>query len=596
MRRCFILNCIRRSLLLRASTVSSVLFLASTILLTVLFLLGHRSAIKRELQLRANNKAIFLAAQSQFAFLVGDTAELKRLAEMMARIDDVAWVEFRDSTRSIRQTSAEGKVEPSGSLFTEASQFVEAPTAGDLVEWERKKGSRSIGEVRIALTGRTQQDLFTQMAWRAAAVVALSLVLIPTLLFVQLKKLLAPLRNLTRATQEVGRGNLAHRADVEGLDEVSELAQAFNTMTDRLGKTTVSKTYLDDIIQSMGESLLVVNNKGNVTQINEALLKLAGCTRDEVISAPLQKLLPEFPLDHSGTFETYFRRSDGGRVDALISVATLSPGEGGERAWVLVGQDLTERKRTECQLIRAKEAAEAADKAKSAFLANMTHEIRTPLNSVIGFAGLVQEELEDRGLHELLPDVEKVTNAARHLLGIVNEVLDLSKIEAGRMEVYKEVFSLREAARQVVQTAEPLAAKNGNRLLLEEWKGPALVENDEQKFRQSLLNLLSNACKFTRDGIVTVSVAHRTDGGHNLYEVNVRDTGIGISSQDIGRLFQPFVQVDSSAGRRFGGSGLGLAISRRFCQMMGGDLRVESEPGQGSTFTMIIPAIAKGFS
>ena len=229
-----------------------------------------------------------------------------------------------------------------------------------------------------------------------------------------------------------------------------------------------------------------------------------------------------------------------------------------------------------------------ASMMKSEFVANMSHELRSPLNSVISFAGLLAEELEDRGLHECLPDVNKIITAGRHLTRIVGEVLDFSKIEAGRIELERERFSVRDAIREVVQVAEPFAAKNHNHLNFLDDEQEYMLTSDPQKFRQSLLNLLSNACKFTHDGEVTVCL-QTVSGDHPSYRIDVQDTGIGIEPSQMKRLFQPFVQLDGSPGRKYGGTGLGLVISQRFCHMMGGQLTVQSVAGRGSTFSIVLP-------
>lgn len=232
----------------------------------------------------------------------------------------------------------------------------------------------------------------------------------------------------------------------------------------------------------------------------------------------------------------------------------------------------------------------AASQAKSAFLASVTHELRTPLTSIIWSSEMLEEEFEDEGLRRYIPDLHKIARAGRNLLAIVTDILDLSKLEAGRMELHSAPFELSAVIQEVVQTAEPLAVKNGNQMDVD-YSGSTgvILDNDEQKFRQSLLNLVSNACKFTRNGRVSVSVSQTEDAGTNLVAISVSDTGIGISAERMSSLFQPFSQLDSSESRKFAGTGLGLVVSQRFCNLMGGRITVESEPDKGSTFTIMIP-------
>lgn len=585
---------LRSSLLGRILVSQSLLFLGSVALLTVLFLYGQRRALDRELHLRAESMADFLAQQAQFAFLVGDQAEMERLAELMIRAEDVVLVEFASPSRYVKRQRPGARLERKEAL-AEAIRQVNGPAKGQLMDWENKaETAASLGGVRLLFSTESQNAQFSATARVAIFAAALSLAVILTLQFIQMRRAFRPLSDLIVATQAIGGGDLKHRAAVARPDEIGQLAQAFNEMAGRLSVTTVSKAYVDDIIQSMGEALIVAGSDGRIERVNEACLQLLGFERAGVEGQPIERVLPDFELCAGSGREPSFRRADGALVPVLLSVAELRGEDGRGRGWVVVGQDLTAHKRAERELRAAKDAAEAANKAKSAFLANMTHELRTPLNSVINFAELLGEELEDRDVPELLPDIRKITAAGRHLLGIVSEVLDFSKIEAGRMELQPERFSIREVLSEVAQTAEPLAAKNRNRLRIEAGDADGRVENDMQKFRQSLLNLVSNACKFTREGEVTIRMEAEPGAAAAVYRVEVCDTGIGIEPQQLERLFQPFTQVDASAGRKFGGTGLGLAITRRFCQMMGGELEVQSEAGRGSTFTMRIPAAPPG--
>jgi signal transduction histidine kinase/CheY-like chemotaxis protein len=233
----------------------------------------------------------------------------------------------------------------------------------------------------------------------------------------------------------------------------------------------------------------------------------------------------------------------------------------------------------------ARQEAVVANQAKSQFLANMSHELRTPLNAIIGYSEMLIEEAEDTGQAAFTPDLAKIRSAGRHLLDLINEILDLSKIEAGKMEVYLETVSIPELIGGVTATVTPLAQKNGNRLVVEADRAPAVIRSDLTKLRQMLLNLLSNASKFTEGGTVTLTI--EAEGPDVLF--HVRDTGIGLTEQQQARLFQPFTQADTSTSRKFGGTGLGLTISRRFAHLLGGDITLVSRAGQGSTFTIRLP-------
>jgi len=237
----------------------------------------------------------------------------------------------------------------------------------------------------------------------------------------------------------------------------------------------------------------------------------------------------------------------------------------------------------------SKQAAEAANDAKSRFLATMSHELRTPLNAVIGYSQLLQETCQDRGIDGLSDDLGRIESAGAILLHLVNQVLDYSKAEAGRIELYPETFSVPSVIQEVVATVTPLAQKNRNQVKTSAAPDAAEIHADLVRFRQSLLNLVANACKFTKDGEVSIELSRECSGPQQCVLISVRDTGIGIPLEQQSKLFQAFVQGDPTTTRRYGGTGLGLAISRKMCRLMGGDISVQSEPGKGSHFIMRIP-------
>jgi signal transduction histidine kinase len=232
-----------------------------------------------------------------------------------------------------------------------------------------------------------------------------------------------------------------------------------------------------------------------------------------------------------------------------------------------------------------------ASKHKSQFLANMSHELRTPLNAIIGYSEMLQEEAEDIGEEAFIPDLQKVNAAGKHLLGLINDILDLSKIEAGRMDIYLETFEIGQLVRDVQAIVQPLVEKNGNTLVVSCPDDLGTIHADQTKLRQALFNLLSNAAKFTDHGTIGLTVEREPD---DWIAFAVADTGIGMTEEQVGRLFEAFSQAEASTRSRYGGTGLGLAISRHFCRLMGGDLTVSSVYGEGSTFTVRLPAVVKG--
>ena len=245
------------------------------------------------------------------------------------------------------------------------------------------------------------------------------------------------------------------------------------------------------------------------------------------------------------------------------------------------------------ELLLAKEAAEGASRAKSLFLANMSHELRTPLNAILLYSELLGDEMRERSLEELLGDLDRIQGAGRHLLGLIDDILDLSKIEAGRMTTFLEEVELAPLLAEVVATVEPLAARNENRLSLVLAPDVSRIRSDLRKLRQILHNLLHNATKFTQGGTITLSVSTHPDDPAML-SFRVTDTGIGMNPQQVERLFQEFTQADESTTRKYGGTGLGLTLCRRFVHLLGGTLQVDSEAGKGSTFTVSLPRNAEG--
>jgi len=256
--------------------------------------------------------------------------------------------------------------------------------------------------------------------------------------------------------------------------------------------------------------------------------------------------------------------------------------------WVGI-HDVTERREAEI-LLRQKEAAEAANVAKSRFLANMSHELRTPLNAIIGYSEMLLDDAEARGDEETVEDLRKIGVSGVHLLELINNILDLTKIEAGRMELWPERFSARALIQSVVSTLETLAARRGDRLEIRIPREIGFMYTDMLKLRQVLFNLLGNAIKFTEDGVIRVSAHRETVEGRDWIEIAVADSGIGIDAAALPRLFKDFTQADPSTTRRYGGAGLGLSIAREFSRLMGGDVSATSTPGEGSTFTLSLPA------
>ncbi len=479
---------LQQSLLARVVTVSVGMGTLTVAGLTAVFLMNHNRELERQLSSRAAAMADFLAGQSQFAMLVGDRAELERIARNAVQNDEVLYVELIDAQGGppVRFSRDGADLPRSSHEVLEASRPVVRSPQVDRIGWEAGvTGSASaptrLGSVRIGFSTEKEHAARLRIIWITTGIALAFLVGSAGIQVMELHKLLQPLQTLTAFTRRVAAGDLSGRAEVLRRDEVGRLTMAFNTMVEHLGNTLVSK-----------------------------------------------------------------------------------------------------------------QAAEAADAAKSRFLATMSHELRTPLNAVIGYSQLLQEECRERRIDGLTDDLEKIERSGELLLHLVDHVLDLSKAEAGKIELHSETFLVRSVIEDVVAAVGPMAARNRNQVVIEMGPAVAEVHADLTRFRQSLLNLVANACKFTEDGKVSVSVSRARLGEPEWLQVAVKDTGIGISPEQRARLFVPFVQGDPSTTRKYGGTGLGLAISRRMCRMMGGDITVESELGKGSCFVMRIPAGAKG--
>ena len=357
------------------------------------------------------------------------------------------------------------------------------------------------------------------------------------------------------------------------------------------------REYFETLVSNSPVAIVTLDRDHNIVSCNPAFEKLFGYSRREAIGSRLDSLITTEATRSEA--ESYTRealdhlihgigrrcRKDGTLVDVeVLGVPVIVDGE---RVGLMgLYHDISE-------LLTARRDAEAANSAKSQFLASMSHELRTPLNAIIGYSEMVQEEVEEMGEAGLAADLQKIHTAGRHLLALINNILDLSKIEAGKMDLFAERFDVAEMIDQVTTTVRPLVDRNGNTLVVERNGDLGTMRSDLTKIRQMLLNLLSNACKFTEGGTITLRADRGQDparAGRETVVFAVSDTGIGMTPEQMDRLFEAFAQAEASTTSKYGGTGLGLAITKQFCHMMGGDVQVESTPGRGSTFTVRLPA------
>jgi signal transduction histidine kinase/DNA-binding response OmpR family regulator/HAMP domain-containing protein len=472
-------------------------------------------------------------------------------------------------------------------------------------------------------TDQISRDLYTDAAQKKiilaiGAIVALLLSIVAAVLVS--RSIVTPVKSVTNAMRRLSSGD----TDVEvgyrdRRDEIGQMMEAINvfrkntiemrameienleTEKRNLKEIAEARTRLTDAIETISEGfslydtddkLIIFNSKyknnfaafGDVIKPGTSFETIARTAAErgkiEGADSGLEAWLAERMAQHKAPSSTHIQHRGDGR---WIQVSERRTSGGGV---VATYADITELKQRESELAAARDAAEVANQTKSSFLANMSHELRTPLNAIIGYSEILQEDAADKGDKATIDDLQKIESAGRHLLGLINNILDLSKIEAGKMDVFIEPVDIPALVKEVVSIVKPLTDENENVIAVDCPADIGSFRSDQTKIKQCLLNLLSNASKFTSNGKLTLTVA-REDESHVRFAV--ADTGLGMTPQQLGLLFQAFSQADASTTKRFGGTGLGLAITKHFCAILGGDVTVESTPGKGSTFTIRLP-------
>ncbi|MCB8978953.1 MAG: PAS domain-containing protein [Ardenticatenaceae bacterium] len=364
----------------------------------------------------------------------------------------------------------------------------------------------------------------------------------------------------------------------------------------KVGLVEITPIIRKRVIDEMQDGVVVLDEQNRILEANPAVLRMVNMTED-VLGQPIDDVLARWP-ELLKRFRGRPRSQDevsltfdnGETRHYQVSLSPLRDKNDHLTGQLLMVHEITRLKQTEASLLEAKEAAEAASRAKSTFLATMSHELRTPLAAIIGYSELIQERSEAWGYEKIVPHLKQIGTAAQGLNFLIGNILDLSKIEAERMDVILTEFSVPDLVNEVINNVKPQVAKNNNLLELDLAPDLAIMHTDRTKLRQILLNLLGNAAKFTSEG--TICLAARRNNATGCLMFTVRDTGEGISDEMMNKIFQPFVQADSSFTRVHGGSGLGLAISSRFCEMLGGTIEVQSQVGEGTTFVVKLPVQA----
>ncbi|HSI10996.1 MAG TPA: response regulator [Chthoniobacter sp.] len=376
------------------------------------------------------------------------------------------------------------------------------------------------------------------------------------------------------------------------------------TATSQEHEVATEATYRS-IVEHAIEGIFQTTPDGRYLLANPALATIYGYESTDELKGNVQEIArqlyvdperrPEFirlmnQNDAVWAFESQIYRKDGTVIWISENVRVIRDAGGEVLFYEGTVEDITARKRAEAELRRAKESAEEASRSKSQFLANMSHELRTPLNAIIGYSELMREEAEDMALKSFIRDLSKIESAGKHLLGLINGVLDIAKIEAGKMDLHAETFEVAKMIEEVCATVAPVVEKNGNYFEIVAASDLGTMHTDLTKVRQSLFNLLGNAGKFTKDGKVRLEAERVTEAGRDWLVFHVCDTGVGMTPEQTQKVFEAFTQADASTTRKFGGTGLGLAITREFSRLIGGDVMVKSSLGQGSVFTLHVPA------
>ncbi|MBT5962365.1 MAG: PAS domain S-box protein, partial [Gemmatimonadetes bacterium] len=444
-----------------------------------------------------------------------------------------------------------------------------------------------------SLSARASQDLnaelrstekeVTDRAMLTLVVGVVSLLCGLSILLFLTGRIVAPIRALSLATAEVARGNLDETISVStSRDEVGDLVESFRLMSMRLQETTVSRDFVDNIIDSMGDSLIVLDANFRVVMVNPATSRLLGYDDGELSGRPFRDVMAREFSSVEDLVEEQYLTKQGLAIPVSLVGAVLRGEDGQPTGFVCVAQDHTERKKAEQDLLRARDAAEDASLAKSAFLANTSHEIRTPINAVMGMAQALQSEDLPPGTAD---QVDTILQASEALAEIIDDLLDLSKIEAGQLEAETVPFDPVEVVERVRRTLALRADDKGTSLTVTIDPDTARdVEGDVVRLRQILMNLIGNGLKFTEQGSVDVRLSSVPEQGRVRLRVAVQDSGIGIDVDRQAVIFDPFTQADPSITRTHGGTGLGLSISKRLVNMMEGEISVDSRPGEGSTF------------
>lgn len=587
----------------------SLLLGSAMLVFTVHSIFEQATHLSEALKLQAQVLTRNLAATSADYLLIRNYTAIELSLMRSARFPGIISIQVSDANGKllgdvIHVAGEESQPRYGQALLMLPSQAIETIIIENdrLIVWQPVLLGELLGWVKVCYDLKQISAQITHI-WTENAMVGLVILIIAATLLTLFTR--QPVRGIRIYTEFADRLIECQREQVPVIDssmELHTLGVALNRASTRLAEqSTAINTAMGDMARMAAAAehapniILSMNDQCHVSYMNPYGYQLLSLL--EIGEEQLKTVLPN-------NFEKLVAKVISTQIpireQAIIYknqtlLWTIAP-VFGQKIVHAYGVDVTERKQAEENTRTAlieKLSAESANQAKSQFLANMSHELRTPLNAIIGYSEILDEEVIDAGHEHYSLDLVKIQQAGKHLLALINEILDLTKIEAGRMEMYLEPIILNDLINEVIATTEPLVKKNHNKLIVERGTELGEAKSDMIKLQQILLNLISNAAKFTQNGHITLAIDRNTLDGKDWLTFKVKDVGIGMTSDQLNRVFEPFSQADNSITRKYGGTGLGLAITQRFCVMLGGDISVISTPDVGSVFIVQVPAIAQ---
>jgi PAS domain S-box-containing protein len=636
------------SLATKLTLVMTTLVIVAVASVTMLSLHREQQTFRKELEQQAEILLNTLTVTTADPLYILDADFLEEIMEQLGR-DKVliAGKIYEKEGRLIADAYSDSvlvfaiKPDPYGKELVQSNGTVFKWTGEELLAGKAViLGHERLGAVSVGLSTKPLNDKITAVRNQGLLVAVLA-ASVGTLIALAIARSIAePLKQMTAATQYLASGDLSQKIAIKSNDELAVLADSFNSMTDRLqdliqnleqraealrqseAKNRALLNAIPDLIFRLDKKATFVSLKvARGERLLDTSGELLGKKVEDVLPPEVAKLFRErinLTLTSKQIqifeYEWFIERK---RRHFEARLVSSDPQE-----VLAIVREITERKLAQEELQQAKEAAEAASRAKSVFLANMSHELRTPLNGILGLSELLKIDAQESGYEEFIPDLQQIRDSGLHLLSLIEDILDISKIEAGKMSLYLESFDISTLIVEVQSTIQPLVYKNNNALEIKCDSDLGTTIADRKRVKQVLLNLLSNAAKFTESGQITLEIKRQNyqnilnlqakalelNRSTNTFPVinkidlrltsewlvfSVIDTGIGMTVDQILKVFQPFVQADNGTTRKYGGTGLGLAICKSFCEMMGGNIVVESKLGIGSTFKFWLPIVVK---